>query len=127
MSNVPPKNAWTVPAAGAAKKNSKKVKATKTPNEKNAANGGNTKLNVEKFKEAQKKHIAAAQKHYEGYESSSEEELENNSLLESVFKGYGGDKSQLQKTQVFLENAFQSGAATCLICIATVKRTDYVS
>lgn len=93
------------------------------------------KVNAEKKKQTQlkqfndirKKHIEAAKIHTENYESSSEEELENDSLLESVFKGYGGDKSQLQKTQEFLENVFQSGTATCLICIASVKRTDYVS
>lgn len=89
-------------------------------------NATNPNTIAEKFKEVQKKHIQAAKKHIENYESSSEEELENDSLLESVFKSYAGDKNQLQKTQEFLENVFQSGAATCLICIATVKRTDYV-
>lgn len=82
---------------------------------------------LKQFNDIRKKHIEAAKVHTENYESSSEEELENDSLLESVFKGYGGDKSQLQKTQEFLENVFQSGTATCLICIASVKRTDYVS
>lgn len=82
---------------------------------------------LKQFNDIRKKHIEAAKAHTENYESSSEEELENDSLLESVFKGYGGDKSQLQKTQEFLENVFQSGTATCLICIASVKRTDYVS
>lgn len=82
---------------------------------------------LKQFNDIRKKHIEAAKFHTENYESSSEDELENDSLLESVFKGYGGDKSQLQKTQEFLENVFQSGTATCLICIASVKRTDYVS
>lgn len=72
-------------------------------------------------------HLQAAKKHIENYESSSDEEdLDCDALLKTVFKGYDGDRSQLQKTQEFLENIFQSGAATCLICIATVKRTDYV-
>lgn len=48
-------------------------------------------------------------------------------VTESVFKNYAGDNSELQRTQDFLENVFQSGAATCLICIATVKRTEAVS
>lgn len=82
---------------------------------------------LKQFNDIRKKHIEAAKIHTENYESSSEEELENDSLLTSVFKGYGGDKNQLQKTQEFLENVFQSGTATCLICIARVKRTDYVS
>lgn len=81
-----------------------------------------------RFKEIQTEHLQAAKKYTQNYESSSEEEngLEND-ILESVFKNYGGDKSQLQKTQEFLENVFQSGASTCLICIGNVKRTDYVS
>lgn len=122
------KNVWAVPQAGVPKKTPNKSNKPKSSNGNNPANGESAKAHLEKFKEAQKKHIAAAQKHYGGYASSSdEEELENNSLFESVFKGYGGDTNQLRKTQEFLENVFQSGAATCLICIATVKRTDYVS
>lgn len=93
--------------------------SNETKNAKNAAN---------KFKEAQQAHMERAKKVIENYElSSDEEEIESDALLESVFKGYDGDKSQLHKTQEFLENVFQSGAATCLICIATVKRSDYVS
>lgn len=80
-----------------------------------------------KFKEVQKENLEAAKRHIQNYESSSEEEdLEIDSLLESVFKGYGGERNQLGKTQTFLENIFQSGAATCLICIGTVKRADYI-
>lgn len=131
MSNSHTKNAWgnpssAKPSSGNPKKTTSKEKKPKNSN--GASNGAKANAtHLEKFKEVQKKHLQAAQKHIDGYESSSEEELENSSLLESVFKGYGGDKSQLHKTQEFLENAFQSGAATCLICIATVKRTDYVS
>nr|CAD7442488.1 unnamed protein product [Timema bartmani] len=39
----------------------------------------------------------------------------------------GGKSEDLGRTQRFLEDAFQSGAATCLICIASVKRNDAVS
>lgn len=93
---------------------------------KNAVNKQN--VAKAKFREAQLEHLQAAKKHIQDYESSSEEEeLECDALLESVFKGYAGDRQQLQKTQEFLEHVFQSGAATCLICIATVKRSDYVS
>lgn len=110
---TPSTNAWAVNPIGSAdqKVNAEKKKQTQ----------------LKQFNDIRKKHIEAAKIHTENYESSSEEELENDSLLESVFKGYGGDKSQLQKTQEFLENVFQSGTATCLICIASVKRTDYVS
>lgn len=101
--------------------NHDKVKDKTTTTTKNNLN----QLKI--FEETKKKHLAAAQKHSAAYESSSDEETESDSVLESVFKSYGGDKKQLKKTQEFLENVFQSGAATCLICIATVKRSDYVS
>jgi len=47
-------------------------------------------------------------------------------FLENVFKSYSGVSSDLEKTQQFLENSFQSGSAICLICIGTVKRVDAV-
>lgn len=50
-------------------------------------------------------------------------------ISESVIKSYsllGGKSEDLGRTQNFLEDVFQSNAATCLICIATVKRTDSV-
>lgn len=84
--------------------------------------------NTDKFLQAQTKHIEAARKHVTNtYESSSEdEEMASDSVLAAIFKGYAGEKGQLNKTQQFLENVFQSGSAICLICIATVKRADYV-
>jgi len=39
----------------------------------------------------------------------------------------GGMNADLGRTQHFLEEVFQSGAATCLICIGSVKRIDPVS
>lgn len=94
--------------------------AMKNTDEENTAN--------EKFKEIQTEHIQAAKKYTENYESSSDEEdLANESILESVFKGYSGDLNDIQKTQEFLEYVFQSGSSTCLICIGSVKRSDYVS
>ncbi|XP_046688543.1 NF-X1-type zinc finger protein NFXL1-like [Homalodisca vitripennis] len=73
---------------------------------------------------------AAAKHKLTGYESSSEEEeLESENILGSVLKSYaslGGTNEDLGRTQNFLEDAFQSGAAICLVCIATVKRNDHV-
>lgn len=113
---------------------SKPTKASAQPKSKksNSSSGSTnakneTKKSAQTFLEAQSKHIEAAKKHIIDYESSSDEELASDSLLDSVFKGYGGDKEELQKTQQFLENVFQSGTATCLICIATVKRSDHVN
>lgn len=82
----------------------------------------------DKFKEIRNEHLKAAKKYTENYESSSDEEdFECQPILESVFKSYNGDRTELQKTQEFLEHCFTSGASTCLICIGNVKRSDYVS
>lgn len=105
------------------------TKENKQQNQPKEAKNVVHKQNVAKakFEEAQLEHLQAAKKHIENYESSSEEEdLDSDALLKTVFKGYDGDRAQLRKTQEFLENIFQSGAATCLICIATVKRSDYI-
>jgi len=38
-----------------------------------------------------------------------------------------GDASELERTRQYMHEAFQSGAMTCLICIASVKRNQAVS
>ena len=43
------------------------------------------------------------------------------------YAAMGGANTDLGRTQHFLEEVFQSGAATCLICIGSVKRIDAVS
>lgn len=51
-------------------------------------------------------------------------------FLGSLLKNYtllGGTNDDLGRTQNFLENAFQSGAAVCLICIGSVKRVESVN
>ncbi|KAJ8891237.1 hypothetical protein PR048_010752 [Dryococelus australis] len=47
------------------------------------------------------------------------------SVLKS-FSQLGGKNEDLGRTQKFLEEMFVSSAATCLICIASVKRTDAI-
>lgn len=86
----------------------------------------------EKFRNTQEKLQASIQKHLEeqAYESSSsEEELESESILTSVFKNYDRFSNKhegIERTQQFLENLFQSGAGICLICIGSIKRTTPV-
>jgi NF-X1-type zinc finger protein NFXL1 len=43
-----------------------------------------------------------------------------------LYSQVGGKSEDLGRTQRFLEDAFQSGAASCLICIGSVKRHDAV-
>ncbi|XP_021938982.1 NF-X1-type zinc finger protein NFXL1 isoform X3 [Zootermopsis nevadensis] len=84
-----------------------------------------------KFYEAQARLQASVQKHIkQEYDSSSEEEeLQSDNILGSVLQLYsqiGGKIEDLGRTQRFLEDAFQSGAASCLICIGSVKRNDAI-
>lgn len=113
-------------------KTRKKKSQSSNSNKSNPSDRSSNDLQIQvkkPNKEIQIKHFQSAKDHIQYYESSSEEEeeLETDQLLESVFKGYNGNRDQLRRTQEFLEHVFQSGASTCLICIGTVKRTDYVS
>ncbi|KAM6949219.1 NF-X1-type zinc finger protein NFXL1 [Aplochiton taeniatus] len=97
-----------------------------------------------KFEEIRKSNQAAVQRLAQSqYSSSSSEEDDDDDeeeaetkggkrgkILESAFITYtdqtGGDTSELEKTRQYLSDAFQSGAITCLICIASVKRNQAV-
>lgn len=131
MSSRDTGNPWSKPAtATAANSNKPKNNRKANPKAKDSVQQPPAKAatKTDQFLLAQTKHIEAARKHVaNNYESSSEEEdMASDSMLASIFKGYTGEKDKLNKTQQFLENVFQSGSAICLICIATVKRADYV-
>lgn len=83
-----------------------------------------------KFKEAQKKLQASVQKHIQGYESSSDEEIqESKTVIDKITATYttkGGTNDKLQKTVSYLRDNLISGATTCLICISKVKRDDQI-
>lgn len=61
-------------------------------------------------------------------DSSSEEELEKDSILKNVIGAYGDnpENDDLQRTHQFLLDALNSGACVCLICIESVKRNESV-
>ncbi|XP_042337807.1 NF-X1-type zinc finger protein NFXL1-like, partial [Plectropomus leopardus] len=94
-----------------------------------------------KFEEIRKSNQAAAQRLAESRISSSsddddeDEDVEvdhedgkRGKILASTFTTYtdqtGGDASGLLRTGQYVSDLFQSGALTCLICIASVKRTQ---
>uniref|UniRef100_A0A669AZ31 Nuclear transcription factor, X-box binding-like 1 n=1 Tax=Oreochromis niloticus TaxID=8128 RepID=A0A669AZ31_ORENI len=96
-----------------------------------------------KFEEIRKSNQAAAQRLVESHFSSSSSDEDDNSIddgdhkegkrgkiLASTFTTYtnqtGGDATGLQRTGQYVSDLFQSGALTCLICIASVKRTQAV-
>ncbi|XP_010764364.1 NF-X1-type zinc finger protein NFXL1-like, partial [Notothenia coriiceps] len=94
-----------------------------------------------KFEEIKKANQAAAQRLVELSSSSEDEdddddegvEVDNKDgkrgkILASTFTTYtdqtGGDASALLRTGQYVNDLFQSGALTCLICIASVKRVQ---
>uniref|UniRef100_A0A8C4X3S7 Nuclear transcription factor, X-box binding like 1 n=1 Tax=Erpetoichthys calabaricus TaxID=27687 RepID=A0A8C4X3S7_ERPCA len=89
-----------------------------------------------RFSEIHKANQVVAQKLTadQNFSSSSEDEWEEENIgkhgkiLVSTFTTYtdqaGGDFTELERTRQFLNDAFQSGAITCLICIASVKRNQ---
>ncbi|CAM4552635.1 NF-X1-type zinc finger protein NFXL1 isoform X1 [Caretta caretta] len=88
-----------------------------------------------KFDEIKKANQAAAKKFVEDQFSSSSEEDEDSEgkhgkILAKTFTTYtnqtDGDASELERTRQYVNEAFQSGALTCLICIASVKRNQAV-
>lgn len=67
------------------------------------------------------------------YASSSEEEYENqddilNTLLTSYTSGDANNHTtpDLGRTHEYLKNAFKTGASVCLVCIATIRKTESV-
>lgn len=113
--------------AVAPKKGKKQNVAKKNQHPKKGENSGEAK-----FREAQLKLQLLVEKHLgDKQDSSSEEEedLKTENIFGSVIRNYsqyGGRNEDLERTQNFLENVFHSGAAVCLICIATVKRSDQI-
>ncbi|XP_056156091.1 NF-X1-type zinc finger protein NFXL1 isoform X1 [Lampris incognitus] len=95
-----------------------------------------------KFEEIRKSNQVAAQRLVQNhYSSSSDDDCDpedgeidtkdgkRGTILASTFTTYaqtGGDINSLQRTSQYLSDLFQSGAVTCLICIASVKRTQAV-
>ncbi|KAH8324012.1 hypothetical protein KR074_006983 [Drosophila pseudoananassae] len=86
---------------------------------------------MEKFNKAQAKNLAAAQKLVETYASSSEDEgeLDEKQILDQLYKHYqpsDGSSKDAARTATFLENTLHSGAATCLICIGSIRRVEAI-
>ncbi|XP_037614854.1 NF-X1-type zinc finger protein NFXL1 [Sebastes umbrosus] len=100
-----------------------------------------------KFEEIRKSNQAAAQRLVESRISSSSSDDDDDDdedadvevdhkdgkrgkILASTFTTYtnqtGGDATGLLRTGQYVSDLFQSGALTCLICIASVKRTQAV-
>ncbi|NP_001346766.1 NF-X1-type zinc finger protein NFXL1 isoform 2 [Mus musculus] len=98
---------------------------------------GSELMSQKKFEEIKKSNQAAARKLLEEHCSSSSEEEGDEDLegkqgkiVANTFTTYtthtDGDIHELERTKQYLNEAFQAGAMTCLICIASVKRNQAV-
>ncbi|KFO26449.1 NF-X1-type zinc finger protein NFXL1 [Fukomys damarensis] len=91
-------------------------------------------MSQRKFEEIKKANQAAARKLVEEHFSSSEEEGDEEfegkqgKIIANTFTTYAtqtdGDTRELERTKQYVNEAFQAGAMTCLICIASVKRNQ---
>ncbi|KAM3831732.1 NF-X1-type zinc finger protein NFXL1 isoform 2-T2 [Vipera latastei] len=103
------------------------------------AGGAQELASQKKFDEIKKANQAAVKRLVENQFSSSsdddddeEEEIEgkHGQILAQTFTKYtnqtDGDASELERTKQYMNDAFQSGALTCLICIASIKRNQAV-
>ncbi|XP_034267249.1 NF-X1-type zinc finger protein NFXL1 [Pantherophis guttatus] len=103
-----------------------------------SAGGAHELASQKKFDEIKKANQAAVKRLVENQFSSSsddeddEEEIEgkHGQILAKTFTKYtnqtDGDASELERTKQYMNDAFQSGALTCLICIASIKRNQAV-
>ncbi|XP_037933957.1 NF-X1-type zinc finger protein NFXL1 [Teleopsis dalmanni] len=82
------------------------------------------------FVKVKEKNLDSAIKCAENFIPSSEDEdeLDEKTILSNLYQHYkeSKDSQLLKKTSGILENVLQSGAATCLICIGSVRRTDSI-
>ncbi|KAI5730688.1 hypothetical protein M8J76_016428 [Diaphorina citri] len=107
-----------------------------TSNDKTSQPKALTNQNVHpKFLEAQAKFSSVIKQSLENneYLSSSEEEDLDSEALDNImgklldsYRKTGGEHQNLGKTHKYLNDAFSSGSAVCLICIASIRRSDAI-
>ncbi|XP_059473634.1 NF-X1-type zinc finger protein NFXL1 [Neocloeon triangulifer] len=120
------KNAWGVPKPGPRQENNSSAKTNHSNQQKKELERADAER---RFQAAKAKLESSVQKHLEADSPSSDEddELQTDNILEKVLQSYtstGG--TDLGRINHFLQEVFQSGAATCLICIGTVKHADAI-
>lgn len=126
-----PGGAATAAAAGSSARRSPSGPGAPQPS------AANELMSQRKFEEIKKANQAAAKKLVEEHFSSSSEEEgdedfegKQGKIVANTFITYttqtDGDIRELERTKQYVNEAFQAGAMTCLICIASVKRNQAV-
>uniref|UniRef100_A0A8D1ZSR6 Uncharacterized protein n=1 Tax=Sus scrofa TaxID=9823 RepID=A0A8D1ZSR6_PIG len=132
-----PGGAATASAAGSSARRSPWGSEAPQTSVASGENGTSEVMSQKKFEEIKKANQAAAKKLVEEhFSSSSEEEGDDDfegkrgKIVANTFIKYAtqtdGDVRELERTKQYVNEAFQAGAMTCLICIASVKRNQAV-
>lgn len=122
----PSQNVWATRAEAQTKN-----KAPNTGRQQTASKPKDNHRSTRKFEEACAEIKANVDKHVAklnqelGDSSSEEEETSNDTdIISTVFNLYGKSGTELVKIEQVLKDSFRSGTAVCLICIASVKKSD---
>ncbi|XP_069833688.1 NF-X1-type zinc finger protein NFXL1 isoform X1 [Dendropsophus ebraccatus] len=126
------------PWSGAGRGNISYASVSKPVHSEEVKSNVNAETSKKKFEDIQKANQAVVKKLADNYSSSDDDdddaddgdEGKHKRILDLTFTTYtdqtDGDTSELARTKQYVNEAFQSGAVTCLICIASVKRNQAV-
>jgi len=125
--SAPDENIWTKRAEDQKKNSSEPRNAPKVKAVKNETQP------TRKFAEACAAIQANVNKHVsnivdDSSEDSFSEDDESNDveIISTVFNLYGKSSAELKKTEQILKDSLRSGTSVCLICIASLKKTDAI-
>lgn len=72
------------------------------------------------------KHVAKLTEELSDSGSEEDETNNDNSIISTVLNLYGKSSSELGKIEQVLKDSLRSGTSVCLICIASVKKSDFI-
>lgn len=94
---------------------------------------GNGQLPARKFQDAcaeiqanVKKHLSGMQLSSSDEESSGENDDDDTGIISSVLRTYRSGGSDATRTEQILKDSLRNGASSCLICIASIKKSDAI-
>lgn len=72
------------------------------------------------------KHVAKLNQEFGDSSSEEEESTNDTDIISTVFNLYGKSGAELVKIEQVLKDSLRSGTSICLICIASVKKSDSI-
>lgn len=128
---VPAPNVWTARAETQSKT---KPAAARQPHTVKSSSKDNPKSS-RKFEEAcaeiqanVEKHVAKLNQEVKEDSSSDDDEdtVNGQDIISTVFNLYGKSGAELGKIEQVLKDSLRSGTSVCLICIESVKKSDFI-